>query len=199
MRLDDPSDYYAERDVAHTAQGDIHAGVPFVHATMLSPQFEAAGARKRPDAADPDQAAVTSHHGMAIVLHYTCGITAQPPGSRGYAHEFRLVAPIVSLHTLKRWGMKNNELRKLRDGYALQGFMYLPQVEPVLLDGPNEPASEYGGHAAALIQARDRQPGGPGSRAAHHTVDGGRHADSRCGADPDLHTEQLRLEGAGRA
>lgn len=69
MRLDDPGDYYAERDVAHTAQGDIHAGVPFVHATMLSPAFEAAGARKRPDAADPDQAAVTSHHGMAIVLH----------------------------------------------------------------------------------------------------------------------------------
>jgi hypothetical protein len=47
--------------------------------------------------------------------------------------------------------MKNNELRKLRDGYALQGFMYLPQVESVLLDGQAEGHDEYGGHAAALI------------------------------------------------
>jgi hypothetical protein len=85
------------------------------------------------------------------VLHYTCGITAQPPGTRGYAHEFRLLAPIVSLRTLKSWGMKNNELRKLRDGYALQGFMYLPQVEPMLLDADEESRDEYGGHAAALI------------------------------------------------
>jgi len=151
VKLDDPQHYYAERDVAHTAQGDIHAGVPFVHATMFSPEFEAAGARKRPDAADPDQAVVTSHHGLGVVLHYTCGITAQPPGTRGYAHEFRLLAPIVSLRTLKAWGMKNNELRKLRDGYTLQGFMYLPQVEPMLLDAQAEGHDEYGGHAAALI------------------------------------------------
>jgi hypothetical protein len=151
VKLDDPQHYYAERDVAHTAQGDIHAGVPFVHATMFSPEFEAAGARKRPGAADPDQAVVTSHHGLGVVLHYTCGITAQPPGTRGYAHEFRLLAPIVSLRTLKAWGMKNNELRKLRDGYALQGFMYLPQVEPMLLDDEDEGHDEYGGHAAALI------------------------------------------------
>jgi hypothetical protein len=85
------------------------------------------------------------------VLHYTCGITAQPPGTSGYAHEFRLIAPIVSLRRLKAWGMKNNELHKLRDGYALQGFMYLPQVEPVLLDSQVEGHDEYGGHAAALI------------------------------------------------
>jgi hypothetical protein len=97
VKLDDPQHYYAERDVTHTAQGDIHAGVPFVHATMFSPEFAAAGARKRPDAADPDQAVVTSHHGLGVVLHYTCGITAQPPGTSGYAHEFRLLAPIVSL------------------------------------------------------------------------------------------------------
>jgi hypothetical protein len=45
----------------------------------------------------------------------------------------------------------NNELRKLRDGYALQGFMYLPQLEPVLLDAPEERQDEYDGHAAALI------------------------------------------------
>jgi hypothetical protein len=47
--------------------------------------------------------------------------------------------------------MKNNELRKIRDGYTLQGFMYLPQVEPVLLDPPGETHDEYDGHAAALI------------------------------------------------
>ena len=67
MQLSDPGAYYADREVPHTAQGDIYAGIPSVHATLLTPAFEAAGARKRPD-----------------------------------SHEYRLMAPIVSLRTLKR-------------------------------------------------------------------------------------------------
>jgi hypothetical protein len=30
VRLVDPNEYYADRDVQHTAQGDIYAGIPFV-------------------------------------------------------------------------------------------------------------------------------------------------------------------------
>lgn len=74
--------YYADREVPHTAQGDIYAGVPFVHAALLTPAFEAKGARKRPDAQDPDLGVVTSHTGLGVVLHYTCAITAQPRARR---------------------------------------------------------------------------------------------------------------------
>lgn len=151
MKLDQPHEYYADRPVRHSAQGDIHAGVPFSHATLATSRFEATGARKRPAGPDPDLTTVTSHIGLGVVLHYTCGITAQPPGTEGYSHEYRLVAPIVSLRTLRRWKVGNNELRKIRDGYAIQGFMYIPQVAPVLVDDPADEEDEWTGHAAVLI------------------------------------------------
>ena len=62
-----------------------------------------------------------------------------------------LVAPIVSLRTLKRWKVGNNELRKIRDGMTIQGFMYLPQVDPVIIDEPDHPDDEWSGHAVALL------------------------------------------------
>jgi hypothetical protein len=46
VQLSDSDAYYAERDVPHTAQGDIYAGIPFVHATLLTSSFEPAGALK---------------------------------------------------------------------------------------------------------------------------------------------------------
>jgi hypothetical protein len=60
------------------------------------------------------------------------------------------MAPVVSLRVLRRWGMGNNELRKIRDGGRIQGFMYLPQTGPVQLDVPGD-EDEWAGHAAALI------------------------------------------------
>lgn len=151
MKLADPNAYYADRAVEHTAQGDIYAGIPLVQATNADPSFQAAGARKRPGGPDPDHSTSVAFTGLAIVLHYTCGFTAQPPGTRGYSHEHRLMAPIVSLRELRRWGMGNNELRKIRDGGTIQGFMYLPQVGTVLLDAPEDGEDEWTGHAAALI------------------------------------------------
>ncbi|MDQ3609504.1 MAG: hypothetical protein M3459_11470 [Actinomycetota bacterium] len=86
-----------------------------------------------------------------MVLHYTCGITAQPPGTRGYSHEYRLMAPVVSLRELRAWGLRNNELRKIRDGATIQGFMYLPQAGLADLDPSEQDVDEWAGHAAALI------------------------------------------------
>jgi hypothetical protein len=194
VKLSSPDECYADRDVPHTAQGDIHAGVPFVHATLLASDFEAAGARKRPDALEPNLGFMTSHEGFGVVLHYTCGITAQPEGTEGYSHEFRLVAPIVSLRALKRWGLGNNEPRKIRDGVTIQGFMYLPQVEPILIDDPEEPEDEWTGHAAALIyrpatvsQALlDQQP-----RIARLTADATRILNAAM--IQNVHSQQLRL------
>jgi hypothetical protein len=151
VRLADLDAYYAARSVAHTAQGDIYAGVPLVQATWTDPEFKAAGARKRPGGPDPQYSLSVVFTGLAIVLHYTCGITAQPPGTRGYSHEYRLMAPIVSLRELRRWGMSNNELRKIRDGRTIQGFMHLPQRDQVVLDGPEDEADEWSAHAAALL------------------------------------------------
>jgi hypothetical protein len=151
VKLQDPEAYYADRSVEHTAQGDIHAGIPLVQATHNDASFEAAGARKRPGGPDPDHATQIAFVGLAVVLHYTCGITAQPPGTRGYSHEHRLMAPIVSLRDLRRWGIGNNELRKIRDGRTIQGFMYLPQTGAVQLDSPEDGDDEWSGHAAALV------------------------------------------------
>ncbi len=151
MKLPDPTAYYADRAVEHTAQGDIYAGIPLVQATRTDPSFQAAGARKRPGGPDPDHATSVAFTGLAIVLHYTCGFTAQPPGTLGYSHEHRLMAPIVSLRELRRWGIGNNELRKIRDGGTIQGFMYLPQAGTVVLDGPGGDGDEWTGHAAALL------------------------------------------------
>jgi hypothetical protein len=151
VKLADPNDYYADRDVEHTAQGDIYAGIPFAHAAPAASAFKASGARKRPGGPEPEYATTIAFTGLGVVLHYTCGITAQPPGTRGYSHEYRLVAPIVSLHELRRWGIGNNELRKMRDGGRIQGFMYLPQAGAVLIDSPEDDEDEWSGHAAALI------------------------------------------------
>jgi hypothetical protein len=51
------------------------------------------------------------------------------------------MAPIVSLRELRAWGIGNNELRKIRDGGRIQGFMYHPQIGPVKLDAPASPVS----------------------------------------------------------
>jgi len=145
VKLPDPTAYYADRAVEHTAQGDIYAGIPFVQATRTDPSFQAAGARKRPTGPEPDHSTTVAFTGLAIVLHYTCGFTAQPPGTRGYSHEYRLMAPVVSLRELRRWGIGNNELRKIRDGGTIQGFMYLPQAGTVVLDGPGGDGDEWTG------------------------------------------------------
>lgn len=47
--------------------------------------------------------------------------------------------------------MNNHELRKIRDGKSIQGFMYLPQTDLLRLDDPDEDHGEYAGHAAALL------------------------------------------------
>ena len=145
----DGADYYKDRAVEHTAQGDVYTDLPFVWATV-APGFEPRGARKRPSS---EQEVVISAPLTApgIVCHYTCGFTAQPPGTTGYAHDYRLVAPIFSLRALKAMGMGNNELRKIRDGIHIQGFMYLPQTDALPLDQPADVDDEWVGHGAALL------------------------------------------------
>lgn len=184
VRLAGSAHYYEDRDVPHAAQGDIYDSVPFEMATLVAAEFEPAGARKRPSGSEASEGTLRTLVAPGVLLHYTCGITAQPPGTEGYAHEYRLMAPIVGLSELKaRFGMKNNELRKIVAGRAIQGFMYLPQSERLVLDDPEETDDEYTGHAAALLyrpamvsqallDARDRlhQMSGPAMKILHASI-----------------------------
>lgn len=151
MTLIEPADYYAERDVEHSAQGDIHLDLAFVAATVAGTDESPSGARKRPAAAAGEDVAVRAPlRGPGVICSYTCGFTAQPPGQPGYSHPFRLVAPIMGLTALKGLGVKPNELRKLKESGFLQGLMYLPQTDRLRLDEPAED-DEFTGDAAALL------------------------------------------------
>jgi len=135
--------------VEHTAQGDIYADIPFVFAHSTA-GIRPTGSRKRP-ADEPEVIIPDPLVGPGIVCTYTCGFTAQPPGTRGYAHPYRLIAPIVSLQMLADHGVKANELRKLIDSGFLQGLLYLPRSKRVAPDEPDGVDDEWKGHSAALL------------------------------------------------
>lgn len=194
MSLLEPADYYADRDVEHSAQGDIHLDVPFFVGTVANGEEPPRGARKRPEVAiRPPLAA------PAIVCSYTCGFTAQPPGTPGYSHPFRLVAPIMGLTALRALGVKTGELRKLKELGFLQGLMYLPATEVMRLDEPAED-EEFPGDAAALLYrpalvtpepARRPRTGTSSERAGSANPDRG--------ADPERFAEPLRPVRPGSA
>lgn len=143
MRLDDDA-YYEDRPVTHTAQGDLYDRVPFAYATVPAVGDRPRGARKRPTD-DLPVATVAPLETTGVVCSYTCGFLAQPPGTEGYAHPFRTVAPILPLRDLLRMGMKANELRKIREYGGVNGFMYLPVL------GDDEEDDEWRGAGAALL------------------------------------------------
>jgi hypothetical protein len=125
-----PDDSYYQTDVlSHTAQGDLYANIPFGHTTVLIDEFAAEGRRPRPTDDGPDDVALVAFHAPAIVCSYTCGFVAQPPGTHGYSHPYRLVAPIVPLrHAIER-GLPENQARAIRDNGGVTGMMYLPWPE----------------------------------------------------------------------
>lgn len=143
----EPAEYFADRAVEHVAQGDIFEGTPAAATHGVLSEEPSSGARKRP--ASEDNFTLTgARFQYGIVCSYTCGFTAQPPGTRGYAHPYRIVAPIVSLGELRASGVTNNDLRKLQRLGGLQGLMWLP------LPIEGEPAStkdEFVGQSAVLL------------------------------------------------
>lgn len=142
------SDEYFIADCAsHTSQGDIYADVPFVWRTRIRAADQApTGKRQRP--AEPGETeGELELVGPGIVCNYTCGFVAQPPGTPGYAHPFRLVAPIQPLALLSQAGMPNGQLQGLVDNGGANGFMYLPG-EPF---GFRDEDSKWAGHAAACL------------------------------------------------
>lgn len=150
-------EYYEDRPVAHTAQGDFYDDVPCVYASAVEPG-RGSGSRKRPSSlgADPDFAAATYPYGvLAVVCSYTCGFVAQPPGTKGYSHPFRLVAPVVPLSSLLGGGgMKRTEVRKLASSRFLSGLLYVPK--PPGFTPKEDPAAddEFGPNQYAVLLYR---------------------------------------------
>jgi len=142
------AEYYEDRAVVHTAQGDIYTGIPSVYCSYTVAE-DASGARKRGGVAAA-YAPVVMQESPVVVCSYTCGFTAQPPGTHGYSHPFRLVAPVHSLRWFREAGVTPNELRKVRDQGGLHGLLWLPQTERLALDG-SASIDEWTGHAAAAI------------------------------------------------
>lgn len=114
---------------------------------MRTADEEPAGKRKRPGAPAEVEAEMEIV-AIGLVCHYTCGFVAQPPGTPGYAHPFRLVAPILPLNLLHELGMPEGQLLGLIDNGGANGFMYLPSSP---FDFDEDPDSQWTGHAAACL------------------------------------------------
>jgi hypothetical protein len=138
--------YYAERDIDHCQFGDVYLDVPFVHAAMARTEEAIAGRRLRPDLAAASHVAIpVPRTGLGIVCTYTCGFLAQPPGTQGYAHPYRLVSPVVLVRDLLAAGLTPDQVRGICRTGGAHGLLYLPWP---LAD---EIEDEWTGHAAAQL------------------------------------------------
>lgn len=119
-------DYYLSKLTEHQAQGDIYDSVKFVYATEIEEGWEASGIRKM---------AVNPMEGVwgGLLISHTCAFVAQPPGTSGYSHPFRLVAPVwpIGLLTEK---LTDREIDNLREHDPYLGYMYLPADGGIVME-----------------------------------------------------------------
>ena len=99
------NEYYIDDRTTHVAQGDIFRGVPF-------------------SSASGDTGLGFSGFGMLV--HYTSNMMNGSPGTQGYAHDFRLVAPILSFPMLQELGLSDEHLVNMRNGDRMGRYLYLP-------------------------------------------------------------------------
>lgn len=115
-----PSDYFTYNDLPkHHGQGDVYERIPFVQAETFGPDFSSEGVREM--AVMPVEGVFTG-----ILMSYTCNIVAQPPGTLGYSHPFRLLAPVFPFPLASEAGLSDATLEKIQTHDNLRGFMYLP-------------------------------------------------------------------------
>jgi hypothetical protein len=138
MRLPDDA-YFEDRPVRHCAQGDLYSDVPCTYAEAGPQRSMFRGARKRAHAVagqeQPPEYSTTTYpqRSLVVVCNYTCGFVAQPPGTDGYSHSFRQVAPVVPLMSLidNAQGIKLTEARRLKEAGYLAGMLYVPRPAAV--------------------------------------------------------------------
>lgn len=142
-----PDNYYEDRPVLHAAQGDFYAGVPAPVYVGTEPG-KASGARKRPLAflkPEPMSKGVFAPpQGLVVVCNYTCNFVAQPPGTPGYSHQLRQVAPVLPLiELIGNRGMQKTEARRLQASGFLSGLLWVPRPEGYEPDGPVKKSDEF--------------------------------------------------------
>lgn len=105
-----PSDdeYFITSRTEHVSQGDIFPDI----------EFEL-----------PDEEEL-AFFGFGMLMTYTSGMMKQPPGTRGYRHPYRLIAPIFSLRLLEGARLSPSEIEKIRTADPYTQFMYLPSHLP---------------------------------------------------------------------
>ncbi len=119
----DDEEYYVNLRTEHVAQGDIFTDVPFLLAMPEPPPpDEPKGVGSRRVLETP-----LFVQTFGVLLSHTSGFMAQPDGTRGYSHHFRVLAPILPLAMLDEQGLLNEDvLRLLRREDKLLHYMYLP-------------------------------------------------------------------------
>lgn len=120
-------DYYIhgphEHATEHFRQGDIFQDIPFPMALPEPPPAdEPIGVGARRVLETPFFA-----HTFGILISHSSGFMAQPPGTRGYSHVFRVMAPIFPVSILLEQDMVRDEtMHLLRKEDRLVGYMFLP-------------------------------------------------------------------------
>lgn len=119
-------DYYRADVTEHQAQGDIYESVKFVHATDIEEDWESSGVRKM---------AVHPVEGVwaGLLISHTCAFVAQPPGTWGYSHPFRLLAPIWPIGLMAEL-LTDKEIDNLRTHDLYLGYMYLPSDGGIVVE-----------------------------------------------------------------
>jgi hypothetical protein len=107
MSRPDDGDYYIEYRTEHVRQGDIFAGFDF--------------------ALPGEEYAFTS---FGMLITYTSGMMNQPPGTPGYGHPYRLVAPILAFPILQDLGLPEDKIERIRSLDTYTHYMYLPPHQP---------------------------------------------------------------------
>jgi len=120
------ADYYADHGVSHTVQGDVYDDVACAVSDLPPQRPENRGRRRLRRPFEEGVSLFQASPRPVVVCSYTCGFVAQPPGTPGYSHDYRIVAPILRFQELKDLGMSNGDLRRLNEDGGRQGFIYLP-------------------------------------------------------------------------
>jgi hypothetical protein len=102
-------EYYVDDRTEHVTQGDIFRDILFIWTTSVDGEQKEVG-----------------FEGYGMLITYTSGMMLQPPGSRGYKHDFRLVAPIFSFPMLMDQGLSEEILMEIRRSDKYTAYMYLP-------------------------------------------------------------------------
>jgi hypothetical protein len=116
-------EYYTADRTEHVAQGDIFRELPFQMSLPEPPPVE------EPRGTGSRRVLETPFfmETFGILLSHTSGFMNQPPGTLGYSHPFRLIAPIYPVPLLQERGLfSDDSVRLLRQEDKLLHYMYLP-------------------------------------------------------------------------